>query len=131
MVKSIPEFLIEYGIYDDRTSYVRIVESLQQQVSNHGEFDSPCRIFGSCDTKSIFADSISSNNFIFSLEVELTDYKSSSLGTIETSSIDSALTMPFVEDIKVENVSTKVTCIGSLFLNMIIILLFLGDKILI
>ena len=28
MVKSIPEFLIEYGLSDDRTSYVGIVESL-------------------------------------------------------------------------------------------------------
>ena len=50
--------------------------------------------------------------FCFPSKVDLIDYKSSSLGPIESSSIDSALTFPFVEDSKVISVSAKVTCIG-------------------
>ena len=52
------------------------------------------------------------------------------LGTIESSFVDSSLTKPFVEDSKVTCFSAKVTCIGSFLLNMILMLLFLGEMIL-
>ena len=58
------------------------------------------------------------------------DYKSSSLGTIESSLVNYALTTRFVEDSKVATVSTKVTCIKPFLFNIILILLFLGDMIL-
>ena len=57
-------------------------------------------------------------------EVDLTDYKPSRLGAIEYSFIDSTLTLPFIEDSKVTCVSTKVTCIRTFLLNMILMLLF-------
>jgi len=79
----------------------------------------------SCDIEFVPADSISLVDFCFSSEVDLIDYKPSSLGPIESSSVDSALTFPFVEDSKVTSVSAKVTRIGSFLL----MLLFLGDRI--
>ena len=48
---------------------------------------------------------------------------------IESYFIDSSLTTPFVEDNKIACVSSKVTCIRSFLLNMILILLFLGERI--
>ena len=66
---------------------------------------------------------------IFASEVDLIDYKPSSLGSIESSSIDSALNLPFIEDSKVTCISAKVTRIRSFLLNMILMLLFLGDRI--
>ena len=83
----------------------------------------------SCDFEFVSADSISLVDFHFSSEVDIIDYKPSSLGPIESSLVDSALTFPFVEDSKVTSVSAKVTRIGSFLLNMILMLLFLGDRI--
>ena len=118
----------------DRSSYVCIIKSLEspfeQQVSDLDEYESSCRFFDTCDTKFVPRQSITPVNFSFSSEVDLIDYKSSGLGTIETSLVNSALTMPLVEDRKVVIVSTKVTYIEYFILNMILILLFLGDRIL-
>ena len=66
-------------------------------------------------------DSISLVDFFSPSKVDITDYKPSSLGAIESSLVDFALTFPFVEDSKVARVSAKVTCIGSFLLNMILI----------
>ena len=49
---------------------------------------------------------------------------------LEYPSVYSSLTLPFVEDNKVTCVSAKVTCIRIFLLNMILMLLFLGDEIL-
>jgi len=57
----------------------------------------------SCDIEFVPADSISLVDFRFSSEVDIIDYKPSSLGPIEYSSVDSALTFPFVEDSKVSS----------------------------
>ena len=46
----------------------------------------------SCDIEFVPADSISLVDFCFSSEVDLIDYKPLSLGPIESSSVDSALT---------------------------------------
>ena len=56
-------------------------------------------------------------------------YKPLGLVTIESSSVDYSLTTLSVEDSKVACVSAKVTCIRSFLLNMILMLLFLGDMI--
>ena len=80
-------------------------------------------------TEFVFAESISLVDFVSPYEVDITDYKPSRLGAIESSSVDSALTFPFVEDSKVACVSTKVTHIKSFLMNMILMLLFLGDRI--
>ena len=79
---------------------------------------------------SLFLCSISPADFFFPSKVDLTNYKSSSLSAIESSSVDSALTSPFVEDNKVTCVSAKVTCITSFLLNVILMLLFIRDRIL-
>ena len=84
----------------------------------------------SCDIEFVPVDSISLVDFFSPSEVDLIDYKTSSLGAIESSLVDSALTLPFVEDRKVICVSSKVTCIGSFLLIMILMLLFLVDRIL-
>ena len=101
----------------------------EQQVSDPDEFDFSYEFFNSCDIEFVPVDSISLVYFCSPPEVDLTDYKPSSLGSIESSSVDSSLTFPFVEDSKVTCVSAKVTRIGSFLLNMILMLLFLGDKI--
>ena len=85
--------------------------------------------FNSCDIEFVLVDSISLVDFFSPSEVDLIDYKPSDLGTIESSFVDSALTFPFVEDSKVTCVSTKVTCIRSFLLNVILMLLFLRDMI--
>ena len=82
------------------------------------------------DIEFVPADFTSLVDILFSSEVDLIDFEPSSLGAIESSSVDSALTFPFVEDSKVACVSTKVTRIRSFLLNMILMLLFLGDRIL-
>ena len=81
------------------------------------------------DTEFVLADSISLVDFFSPSEVDLTDYKPCSLGAIESSSVDYALPFPFVEDSKVTCFSPKVTYIESFLLNMVLMLLFLGDKI--
>ena len=83
----------------------------------------------SLDIEFVSTDSISLVDFRFFSEVDLIDYKPSSLGPIESSSVDYALTTPDVEDNKDAYVFAKVTCIGSFLLNMILMLLFLGDRI--
>ena len=85
--------------------------------------------FNSRDTEFVPQGSISLVDLCSPSEVDLEDYKPSSLGSIESSSIDSALTLPFIEDSKVTCVSAKLTRIRSLLLNMIMMLLFLGDRI--
>ena len=51
---------------------------------------------------SLFMQTLSPLLIFFSpSEVDLTDYKTSILGAIESFSVDSALTLPFVEDSKV------------------------------
>ena len=95
----------------DLSSYVDLVESLdssfEQQVSDPDEF-----------------------NFFSPSEVDITDYKPSSLSATESSSISSSLTLPFIEDGKVTCVSAKATCIESFLLNIILMLFILGDRIL-
>ena len=117
----------------DISSYVGLVESFdssfEQQVNDPNEFDFSYEFFNSCDTEFVPIDSISLVYFFSPSEVDLTDYKPSSLGSIESSSFDSSLTLPFIEDSKVTCVSAKVTRIGSFLLNMILMLLFLGDRI--
>ena len=104
--------------------------SFEKQVSDPDEFDFfSYEFLSSCDIEFVSADSISLVYFFSPSEVDLTNYKPSSLGSIESCSIDSALTLPFIEDRKVTCVSAKVTRIGSFLLNMILMLLFLGDKI--
>ena len=117
----------------DRSSYVGLVEFLdspfEQQVSDPDEFDFSFESFNSYDTDFSLADSISPVDICFPSEVDLTDYKPSSHGVIESSSVDSALNFTFVEDSKVTYVYAKVTRIRSFLLNMIMMLLFLGDRI--
>ena len=115
----------------DRSSYVGIFEFLdspfEQKFSDLDEFDFSYEIFNYYDTEFVPAKSISSIDIFFSSKVDITNSKPLGLGTIESSFVDSALTMPFVEDSKVACVSAKVTCIKCFLLNMILMLLFLGD----
>ena len=124
-----PYFLSKTDFPMDRSSYVGLVEFLdspfEQQVSDPDEFDFSYEFFNSCDIEFVPTDSISLVDFCSPSEVDLTDYKPSGLGPIESPSVDSALTLPFIEDSKVTCVSAKVTCIGSFLLNMILMLLFL------
>ena len=101
----------------------------EQQVSDPDEFDFSYDFFNSCDIEFVPTGSLSLVDFFSPYKVDLIDYKLSSLGSIESSSVDSSLTLPFLEDSKVACVSAKVTCIGSFLLNMIMMLLFLGDRI--
>ena len=103
----------------DLSSFVGLVESFdssfEQQVSDLDEFDFSYEFFNSRDTEFVPADSISLVDFFSLSEVDLIDYKPSSLGAIDSSSVDSTLTFHFVEDSKVACVSSKVTCIGFFF----------------
>ena len=131
VTKSNPDFPSK----PDLSSYVGLVESFdssfEQQVSDPDEFDFSYEFFNSRDTEFVPTESISLFYFCSPSEVYITDYKPSSLGSIESSSIDSTLNLPFIEDSKATRVSTKVTHIGSFLLNMILMLLFLGDRILV
>ena len=115
VTKSNPDFLSKINIAMYQSSYVGLVEFLdspfEQQVSDPDEFDFSYEFFNSCDTEFFLADSISLVDILFPSEVDLIDYKTLSLSAIESSSVNSALTSPFVEDNKVTCVSTKVTCI--------------------
>ena len=128
MTKSNPDFPSK----PDLSFYVGLVEcfdsSFEQQVSDLDEFDFSYEFFNSRDTKFVPTDSISLVDFFSPFEFDLTEYKSSSLSALEYSSVDSSLTFPFVKDSKITCVSAKVTCIGSFLLNMILMLLFLGDR---
>ena len=115
------------------SSYVVLVDSFdssfEQQVSDLDEFDFSYEFFNYRDTEFVPADSISILVFSFSSELDLTNYKPSNIGTIDSYFVDSSLTTPFVEYSKVPCVSTKVTCIISFLLNVILMLLFLRDNI--
>ena len=128
MTKSNPNFPSKI----DQSPSIGLIESsnspFDQQVSDPNKFDFSYEFFNFCDTEFFPADSISLVYFFSPFEVDLTDYKPLSLGTIESSSVGSALTLPLVEDSKVICVSSKVTCIRSFLLNMILMLLFLGES---
>ena len=133
MTKSNLDFLHKPTISMDRSSYVGLFEfldsPLEQQFSDPNEFYFSYEFFNCCDIDFVPADSTSLVDLFFSSEVDLTDCEPSGLGTIESSFVDSTLTLPFVEDSKVACVSTKVTCIKYFLLNMILMLFFLGDSI--
>ena len=97
----------------------------EQQVSDLDEFDFSYEFFDSLDIECVPTDSIPLVDFCSPSEVDLTNYKPSSLGSIESSSIDSTLTLHLVEDSKVTCVSAKVTRIGLFLLNMILCCCFL------
>ena len=134
VTKSNTDFLSNIDIPIYQSPYVGLVESFdssfKQQVSDQDEFDFSYEFFNSCDTEFVPADSISLVDFLFPSEVNITDYKPLSLGSIESSSVDSTFSFPFVEDSKVACISTNVTYIRYFLLNMILMLLFLGDRIL-
>ena len=89
----------------DLSSYIGLVESfdfsIEPQISDPAEFDFSYEFFDSLDIEFVPTDSLSLVYFCSPSEVDLIDYKPSSLGPIESSSVDSALTFPFVEDSKV------------------------------
>ena len=82
----------------DLSSYVGLVEFFysffEQQVSDPDEFDFSYEFFDSLDIEFVPTDSISLVDFFSPSEVDLTDYKPSSLGAIESSSVDSTF-FPF------------------------------------
>ena len=96
LTKSNPDFISKPDIPMDRFTYVGIFKFLdspfEQQVSDPDEFDFSFEFFNSCDTEFALADSISLVDIFFPSEVYLTDYKPSSLGAIESSSLHSSLT---------------------------------------
>ena len=75
----------------DQSSFVGLVDFLdspfEHQVSDPNEFDFSYEFFNSCDTAFVPTESISLIDFCSPSEVDLTDYKPSSLGAIESSSI--------------------------------------------
>ena len=93
--KSNPDFPSNH----DLSSYVGLVESFdsffEQQVSDPDEFDFSYEFFNSYDIEFVPADSISLIDFCSPSEVDLNDYKPSSIDVIGFSSVDSALTLPF------------------------------------
>ena len=133
MVRSSHELIFESNFSDDRSSDVNIVESLdypiEKQVSDPDEFDFSYEFLNSCDIEFVHVDSISILDFFFSSEFDLIDYKSSDLVTIDSSLVESALNTHYVEYRKFTCVSAKATCIGSFLLNVILMLLFLGERI--
>ena len=80
----------------DLSFYDGLVESFnssfEQQVNDLDEFDFSYEFFNSHDTEFVPIDSISLVDFCSPSEVDLIDYKPLSLGPIESSSVDSALT---------------------------------------
>ena len=111
VTNSNPDLISKLDIPMDRSSYVGLVESFdssfEQQVSDPDEFDYSYEFFNSCDTEFVPAYSISPVDFFSPSKVDLTDYKPSSLGSIESSSFDSAITSPFVEDSIRGNLGSK------------------------
>ena len=114
----------------DWSPYVGIFESLdspfKQQVSDPDEFEFSYEFFNSYDIEFVPTDSTTLVDFFFSSDVDLIDHKTSVLGTIESSSVDSSLTTPYVEYSKVACVSAKVTCVIYFLLNMIGLCIFLS-----
>ena len=68
----------------------------ERQVNDPDEFDFSSRFFNSCEIEFVSIDSISPVDFFFPFEVDIIDYKSMGLSTIESSSVDFALVTPFV-----------------------------------
>ena len=105
MTKSNPDFLHKPDLLMDRYSFVGIFEflesPLEQQVSDPNEFDFSYEFFNSCDIEFVLVDSIPLVDFFSPYKVDLTDYKPSSLGAIESSLVDSSLNFPSIEDTKV------------------------------
>ena len=81
VTKSNPDLPSKHAL----SSYVGIVESFyssfKQQVSDPDEFDFSYEFFNSCDIEFVSADSISLVDFFSPSEVDLIDYKPSSLGS--------------------------------------------------
>ena len=106
VTKSNPDLFSKPDLLMGRSSYVGLFEfldsPLEQQVSDPNEFDFSYEFFNSCNTEFVPIDSISLVDFCSPSEVDIIGHKPSSLGDIESSSIDSSLTLPFVEDIKVD-----------------------------
>ena len=94
-----PDLLSKPDFPMDRSSYVGLVDfldsSFEHQVSDPDEFDFSFEFFNSFDTEFSLVDSISLVDIFFPSEVDLNDYKPSSLGAIESSSVDFALTIDF------------------------------------
>ena len=65
------------------------------------EFDSIGRIFYSHDDDFVPTNSITSFNFDLPFNFDMVDCRSSGLGTIESSLVNSNLIMPIIEDIEV------------------------------
>ena len=84
--KSHPDSLHKPDISIEWSPYVGIIESFEssfeQQASDPDEFDFSYEIFNSCDTEFVPTDSISLVDFCSPSEVDITDYKPSSLGSI-------------------------------------------------
>ena len=87
VTKSNPKLLNKLDLTIDRSHSIGHVESsnspFDQQVNDPDEFDFSFEFFNSCDIEFALADSISLVDFFSPSEVDLTDYKPSSLGTIE------------------------------------------------
>ena len=87
--------------------------------------------FDTHDDESILVESSYSFNFVLPHDFDLLDSRSVGIGTTDFSLIIFTLFMTVVEYHQVENISTKVTDIRYLFLyflDMILVLFFLGDK---
>ena len=96
MIKSNPDLLSKPSLFLMLVFVESFDSSFENQVSDPDEFDFfSYEFLSSCDIEFVPADSISLVDFLFSSEVDLIDYKPSSLGPIESSSVDSALTFPF------------------------------------
>ena len=82
VTKSNPDFPSKH----DLSSYVGLVKSFdssfEQKVSDPDEFDFSYEFFNSYDTEFVLADSIYLVDFFSPSEVDLTNYKPSSLGVI-------------------------------------------------
>ena len=81
--------------------------AFELQVGVLDDFDSIRIFFDSCDDDSILVDSIIYFSFNIPLEFDLIDYRSSSLGDLDSSLVNSALVINIVEDIEVGNILSK------------------------
>ena len=85
VTKSNPDFLSKPNFPMDQSSFVGLVEFLdtpfKQQVSDPDEFDFSYEFFNSYDIDFFPTNSISLVDFYSPFEVDLTDYKPSSLDT--------------------------------------------------
>ena len=115
MIKSNPDLLSKPSLFLMLVFVESFDSPFEKQVSDPDDFDFSYEFFNTCDTEFSPIDTISLVDFCSTSEVDLIDYKPSSLGPIESSSVDSSLTLPFVEDSKFTCVSAKVTRIGSFF----------------